>query len=662
MEARCFLISALIPRPVVSGCVGFGVIGLVCGALSLGAAEVGGTATNTIHWSSTSNRIYVDNGAPATLSDIKAAVPKAPLELVDPANAVWLLRANLWIQNGSTLVLHGTSLGGDVNEFRLQSNNSADSNSIVSVTADWGGIEMKHTRITSWDTVAGKPDTEYLKFGRAYVRVRSSLADDGVTALESRMDIEDSDVGYLGYEAAESFGLSWKVVGVHPDPALSIFDFVNVYGDVIHSHIHDNYFGVYTFGAYGSKFLTNEVDHNAGYGIDPHDDSDFLVIEGNNVHHNGLGNLHNAAGGPRGLHGIIASRRCDHLTIRNNASWANVGNGIMLHRHCNDCLIEGNHSYRNGDSGIAVFDDDRALIRDNLVESNSNAGIRFSVGSADNQVIQNEIGFNGTNGIYFFAGTDIPEPDDDDPTLTARPRRNLIATNLVHDCRAEGLKVSNADENQIVGNVFLNNSGLIRFQESEANVLAGNAIPDDVTVRSAGSLLVEASTTIRDQSGLRLDLDNFSVVTFVDDRGAIFDPLEVDLPVRVGPGGSVLSLSSPEPDTRLTVITRDFTVTAPGGAQVTPTAWNLVGDLSKQWITQSSASGQSIHYLVGDLSPNAAYSVFKDDSGPGQGRPGRGKKKRLQSYVADGAGRIAFSDVPDGTAPTEYVVAPRTGN
>ena len=31
---------------------------------------------------------------------------------------------------------------------------------------------------------------------------------------EARLDIEDSEVAYLGYYHAESYGLSWKVMGV----------------------------------------------------------------------------------------------------------------------------------------------------------------------------------------------------------------------------------------------------------------------------------------------------------------------------------------------------------------------------------------------------------------------------------------------------------------
>src|SRR5216117_800220 len=105
----------------------------------------------TFRWASSSNRIYVENGGSVTLSDIKAGLANAPLDLVDAANKVWLLRANLQIVDGCVLVLHGAAAGGDVNEFRLQSDNSSASNSFVAVTADWGTIDIANTRITSWD-------------------------------------------------------------------------------------------------------------------------------------------------------------------------------------------------------------------------------------------------------------------------------------------------------------------------------------------------------------------------------------------------------------------------------------------------------------------------------------------------------------------------------
>src|SRR5712671_1302519 len=119
----------------------------------------------TVRFATTSNRIYVEGGGSVTLSDIKAALPKAPLDLLDPVKQIWLLRANLWITDGCTLVIHGSGSGGDANVFRLQSNNSTNPGSFVSVTADWGSIDIKDTKITSWDSAVNGPDTEYQQFG-----------------------------------------------------------------------------------------------------------------------------------------------------------------------------------------------------------------------------------------------------------------------------------------------------------------------------------------------------------------------------------------------------------------------------------------------------------------------------------------------------------------
>src|SRR6266496_2687342 len=73
----------------------------------------------TFRWSALLNRVYVENGGPATLSNIKAALSNAPIDLVDVSNKIWLLRADLLVRDGSALVLHGARLGGDVNELRL---------------------------------------------------------------------------------------------------------------------------------------------------------------------------------------------------------------------------------------------------------------------------------------------------------------------------------------------------------------------------------------------------------------------------------------------------------------------------------------------------------------------------------------------------------------
>src|SRR5260221_904980 len=486
---------------------------LTIGALfALGCLSASGV---TFRWASSSNRIYVDGPGSASLSDIKTALPKAPLTLVNATNKTWYVSANLIVEYGAQLKLYGPAIGGDVAELRLKSDNTSDSNAVVELRADWGYLDIRNTKITSWDSAVNGPDTEIEPYRRAYVRARSSLDPDGVTAHESRMDVINSEICYLGSHHTEAYGLVWKVVdttatNLPPGSTQTIFDVVNVYGDILNSHLHDNFFGMYSFGQFGGHFATNEVDHNIGYGFDPHDDSDYLVIENNNVHHNGW-------------HGIIASKRCDHLIIRNNMSWSNSRNGIMLHRHCNDTVIAGNQSFLNADSGIALFDVERVTVTNNLCLSNSNAGIRLSVDAANNLVANNEAGYSGKYGLYLYQGSDAPEPDDTDPVTNGRPRFNMLVNNFIHDYGAEAAKLQNSDSNYVIGNSFIAPNTTLRFDSATNNLLASNSLPANSLVKLVGGSTNFTSLLIKGQPQLSLQLDSYSAATFADDRGAIFD-------------------------------------------------------------------------------------------------------------------------------------------
>ena len=228
------------------------------------------------------NTIYVSGGGSATLSNIKAALPGAPLEMVDPTNQIWLLRANLVVQNGSTLVLHGSAAGGDVNELRLLSINSVTPcDCDVSMKTDWGNLDINGARITSWDTVDGAPNMNTLGFGRASILALSSLSTNGVTAQNSRMDITNGEICNLGGGTnSDYYGLVWKVTGLDPNPATNIYG-VQVYGQVVNSQLHDNYIGAYTVGAYGMLWQSNQFYNNAKYGLDLQDFSDKAQIQGN---------------------------------------------------------------------------------------------------------------------------------------------------------------------------------------------------------------------------------------------------------------------------------------------------------------------------------------------------------------------------------------------
>src|SRR5262249_26782978 len=152
------------------------------------------------------------------------------------------------------------------------------------------------------------------------------------------------------------------------------------------------------FGAFGSTFDGNEMDHNVLYGFDLHDDSDQMTLTNNASHDNGK-------------HGIIGSKRGDHLFIHDNKSVNNVrtgkignvplgaaGVGIMLHRSSDDSIIENNEVFGNV-TGIVIFDSNRTVVRGNSSHDNLLYGMRVSVGSADNTIEQNDIAFNPKGGL-----------------------------------------------------------------------------------------------------------------------------------------------------------------------------------------------------------------------------------------------------------------------
>jgi len=606
-------------------------------------------------WASSSQRIYVTGPGSATLSEIKAALPNAPLFQVNPpqpgvvanpSNLVWYLGANLFVENGARLDLHGPVSGGDVAELRLKSDNTPEAGAVVELRADWGWLDIRDTRITSWDSAANGPDTETEAYRRAYIRARSKLDPDGVTAHESRMDVINSEICYLGSQNSEAYGLTWKVVDttavyIPPGSTKTLFDLVNVYGDIINSRIHHNHFGVYTYGHEGGQWLHNEVDHNLRYGFDPHDDSDNLVIENNNVHHNGW-------------HGIIASKRCDNGVLRNNQSWNNGldlvnphGHGIMLHRSCDDWVIEGNQVMGNADTGIAIFACDRTVIRNNVCVSNANAGIRLSVGSSDSRVEGNEVGGAHRYGLYLFEGDDPPEPDDDGGSGSARCHGNTFANNFIQDCTSDFIKINGADGNAFLGNLFVGSSPTMRFENGTNNLVAGNVVPADVFVKLVGAATNFNSTTFKNQPRLQVQLDPFSTATFADDQGAIFDFDQGEVDTVVDDTGSFVTVSAGEvgPGAN-TVLTRNFFVVPnPGGVLVHPTVWNQSGDFSKEWIARASSGSVQIRYVVGDLQPGQTYRV-------------RLGSALVAAVTADDQGFLSFTTTPGTTTALTYSVRP----
>lgn len=567
-----------------------------------GAALPCGAAN--IRWAKSSNRVYVTGDVECTLTEIKQLGPASiPLTLLDPLNRVWFLGANLFLQEGAKLILHGSAMGGDVDELRLKSNNLSG-NTFVIIRADWGTVDIDSAKITSWDENADGPDTQYALYGRAHVQVKSRLASDGVTPRESRMDIKNSNIGFLGYPAAEAYGLSWKVIG-------GVFDTVGVFGDVINNTIHHNYFGLYTYGAEAMTFLDNEVYENILYGIDPHDDSDYLTIDGNYVHGNGS-------------HGIICSQRCNNLVITNNTSSGNGGNGIMLHRNTNDSLVEGNILEDNADSGIAIFDSHRNTIRNNNAKGNAK-GIRLSVGSSNNIIESNNFSENSKYGIYFYKGSDIPTSGD------GRIKFNAFRNNTVNLNSSIAAKIQQADSNIFKDNEFTDNSSYVaEIRDSNNNTFEKNTLVSNTY--NYYYVKYKAVNTIHYSDSFAIKIgDAISSMTIINSGNSIYQNSK-NIPTTAYSLNSTIVLNRNNASSSIVSFNQlNFSLTpAAESLNINPLIWNTSGDFSKKWTAKNDIlSAITATHVVGDLAPNISYDVIVNGT-------------FWNSFVANGTGEIIF--------------------
>jgi parallel beta-helix repeat protein len=315
--------------------------------------------------------ITIDAGA-VTVSEIHKVLDDETI-LQSLSNKEWLLKSNIFIKDGATLIIDGD----DVSWLKLQS----DENNFVWIDSKNGNILINNTRVTSWDASLQSFDRNH-EDGRSFVSVK----------YNSRMDIIDSEIAFLGYGRESNatpisgggfYGVSWKI----PE---GTFRENLVTGSVINSKIHNNYFGIYTFGATGMVFKGNTLYDNVRYGLDFHDDSNNFIIE-NNVSSN------------NGSSGIIISKYGFSNTIRKNISYGNGLHGIMLHDQSNNNLVENNSVYGNID-GIVVYDSHNNVIRNNKIKNNK-SGVRANVNSSGNHIEQNEITEN-QNGVFVYDAAD----------------------------------------------------------------------------------------------------------------------------------------------------------------------------------------------------------------------------------------------------------------
>lgn len=407
------------------------------------------------YWFNTNTIAVTGPGAVVRLRDIQTAVGSRRLRTVAPGE--WYLTANLTIGKDVLLLLTRS----EVQWLKLASNPQY----FTVLTIDRGRAYFDGVRVSSWDQDAQNVDQRFSD-GRSYI----------LAYKDARLDIVDSDLGYLGYDQPADrggvYGVSWRI-------AKGQFGQQLVTGEVRGSSFHHNYFGAYTFGATGMIWRGNSFFDNTVYGLDPHDDSNYFLVEGNRAFRNGK-------------HGIIFSKRCVNNVIRNNATFANGRNGIMLHEESNSNIIE-NNSIRDNAEGIVLHQSSDNIIRGNTLRHNR-YGVRLSAGSRRNVVDRNVLAANPANGIHLHDSSAANKVSRNEISGSKRGIYLKTDANTVHDNvivnSTFGIYLRGAASgNRVLGNTIIGSltSGVYDNTETGyANQLGGNQFRgnrSNITVR-----------------------------------------------------------------------------------------------------------------------------------------------------------------------------------
>lgn len=382
--------------------------------------------------------------------------------LVDQGSRRWLLKSDLVISPTARLDVTSSSIAA----LRLDSTPNRFP-ALTRLVATGGHLLIQGVSLTSWDEQLKGVDLEH-RDGRSFL-----LAQTG-----GRMDIIDAEVAYLGWADGEPSGLSWRKRATPDDPK------TGATGSIIRSNIHRNYFGQYSYEAYGLKVLNSEFHHNIYYGFDPHDFSMNFEVAYNKVYNNGK-------------HGIIFSRGCEWNWIHNNEVYGNAEHGIMLDRGTNNNKISDNLVYNNRD-GVAIFQSSDNLVQNNVLRDNER-GVRINATydtddiydgiSVGNTVIGNTISNNSQYGIYLYERAD----------------KNTIVKNTVEGSAGSGIYIKTGG-NSVAENIIRSNGhGITIIGGENTPFPPGVATPVPAQGTPGHKNLIEQNT-IEDSAGIGIQV------------------------------------------------------------------------------------------------------------------------------------------------------------
>ncbi|MEZ4861833.1 MAG: right-handed parallel beta-helix repeat-containing protein [Caldilineaceae bacterium] len=445
--------------------------------------------------------------------------------LHDLGNGLWELEVTLLIEDNAHLEISSAS---GVKALRLISRPDVTYN----IIAKGGSLTIDGVTVYAWDNSPGvnSYDTTYLTDGDN-TQTRSYL-----TALYGgRMEIKNSEMMYLGYEElndrvgygkGEPSGLSWRLL---PEKSTDIK--TGPTGAILNSKVHNNYFGMYSYEAYGIVISNTEVYSNYLYGLDPHDGSSGFVVANNYVHDNGYT-------------GIIFSRLCEDNVIYGNRVHHNGSHGIMLDRGSNHNAIYNNEVIGSKEDGIVLYQSKHNAIYGNTIKAMGRYGIRMSADfdegdlfddvASDNIIRNNTVSNSGKYGIYVSQRADRNWILDNQVTgsqgygILLNAGMSIVQGNIITDSLQDGLIINDEPyrtgtnaggaskepvgqpgrDNQILGNRILKNGERgIEVKGGGANQIgslgAGNIIEEN---RDGGILLTYSEATTLDSNQLRANV------------------------------------------------------------------------------------------------------------------------------------------------------------
>jgi parallel beta-helix repeat protein len=353
-----------------------------------------------------------------------------PNLLLDQGNSVWLLRANLTVEQNARLEIAAAA----VRELRLESVADGADKRYVKLSARGGSLLIRGAKVYAWNSAANQVDTD-VTLGRSYIAALNG----------ARLEVIDAELSYLGWREintgapvgtigkGESSGVAWRRRATDTLPE------TGPVGKISNSYFHHNYIGAHLSQAVEMTITDSRFSDNVVYGLDIHDESNRFVVAKNQAFNNGS-------------HGLLVANRSGGHTLSQNKLYKNGRNGLLLDRGITQTAITANEVYANGEDGIVLFQSSQNQLNDNFVHHNLRYGIRlaaplepnasFDSTASDNTLVSNTVQANGSSGVV----------------MQERSDRNRIRNNRIIQNNKDGINLMGGG-NRIETNVIASNTG-----------------------------------------------------------------------------------------------------------------------------------------------------------------------------------------------------------